>query len=446
MNSEQLYLNSPVIIQNLLVNLQGYKLNSTRYNSGFAKIYNEYLLSNPQTVDINSLHSFLQSASAVPYWNKKFSQYKINFDLGSNIFEEVKKLPILTKKEVKENIGNIANNRVDDKISYHKTSGTTGSGMVFPQTLSMEHHQWAVWWRYRNLHGINFNTWMGWFGGKSIASINQSKPPYWRISRPTRQVLFSAHHLSLSTVESYYQEIVKRNISWLHGYPSQLSLFANLIKKAGIRNLPGVKHITVGAENLLKVQKSSIEEVFGVKVVQNYGLAEGVANISETPDGNLIPDLDFAFVEFIPFDPANPKKCRIVGTNYRNRAFPLIRYDTGDIANIDWKENGDYRIISIDGRNEDYITLPNGVKLGRLDHIFKNIIEIDEAQIEQLSSTKIQINIVKGSNYEERSHGIRIIDEAKKRFGKDVEISIKYVESISRNASGKFRFVISRIV
>lgn len=444
MKLENIYLQSPVFVQQLLTNLQGQKIKTQRYNQEFYDIYNAYISAQPISVQINDFRNFLKIAYCTPYWKNIFEQYQFDFN-KNDILAELKKLPILTKNIVKDNYKNICNYSTGEDYISHKTSGTTGSGLVFPYTKRMEHHQWAVWWRYRNWHGININTWMGWFGGRSIANIKQTKPPYWRVSYPTKQVFFSAHHLTLDTVESYYYEIVSRKLSWLHGYPSQLSLLSSLLKKAGINSIDCIKHITVGAENLLENQRSIIEDVFKVNVVQNYGLAEGVANFSQDINGSLVPDMDFAYTEFIPLNPSDPSKCRIVGTGYRNNAFPLIRYDTGDIADVKWLKDGTPVIKSVDGRQEDYITLKNGVKLGRLDHIFKDIVEVDEAQIEQVSQDNINLNIVKGAGYKETMYEKLIIEEAKKRFGEVIKIKINYMSSIPRSKTGKFSFVISRV-
>ena len=119
---------------------------------------------------------------------------------------------------------------------------------------------------------------------------------------------------------------------------------------------------------MLESQKENIKKVFNVKLIEHYGLAEGVSNISENINGNFEIDQDFAYTELIN---NNNNERKIIGTNYSNIAFPLIRYDTGDVALVD--ENDNDKILSILGRVEDYIILPNGVKLGRLDHIFKDI-------------------------------------------------------------------------
>ncbi|MFP3860407.1 MAG: hypothetical protein ACLFUW_06255, partial [Bacteroidales bacterium] len=303
----------------------------------------------------------------------------------------------------------------------------------------------AIWWRYRRMHGISLNDWCGWFGGRIIVPIKQKKPPYWRTCYPLKQVMFSAHHLNNSTVKDYFYEMKNRKLKWLHGYPSQLANLANLIKDADLGNLPNLKIITLGAENLLEHQKKIIQDVFKVPVRQHYGLAEGVANISEWPDGSLRLDKDFSYVEFISIENDKSNTCKIIGTNFNNYAFPLVRYDTGDVVKIEKLNNGTFKILSIDGRKEDYIILPNGVKLGRLDHIFKDILNVNEAQLYQKDRSKVIIRIVKGKNFHAQEDENKIIKEARKRLGDDIKLELAYYNSIPKTSSGKLRFVISDI-
>jgi phenylacetate-CoA ligase len=445
MTLEDIYLKCPSIIQSLLINLQGYRIHKVRYNKNFNVCLNRFLNSDPHETDIRQLSAFILEAQKTPFWNDRFRKFNVNILETADLKKELQKLPLITKAEVKDSLESIINLNTKEKISYNHTSGTTGNGLVFPQTLSMENKQWAIWWRYRSWHGITANTWMGWFGGRSIVSANQLKTTCWHINYPMKQVMFSAHRLNEKTVSDYFNQIKKRRLSWLHGYPSQLSLLAQLIKKQRLGSLPDVKIITLGAENVLLPQKAIIEEVFEAPVKQHYGMAEGVANISEQTDGSLVPDQDFCWVEFVPADPANPQLCKIIGTNYNNTAFPLIRYDTGDLAEVEWQSDGSPKILSIDGRQEDYITLPDGVKLGRLDHIFKDLTEIQEAQIYQPDLKSIIIRVVKGNKYDEIRQEQRLRLEAEKRLGKDIHISVDYIDKIPRTKSGKLRFVISEV-
>jgi len=435
MSLSKLYKFSPVLIQNALVSLKGYKIQKSRFNNEFLLFLNHFEYNDPGRLDMNQFYSFVSQANNTPFWKKRFQKFQVDID-AKDLIAEIYKLPILTKQEVRENINSIINPTLPEKkLKKVQTSGTTGSGLIFYQTQSMENAQWAVWWRYRKWHGISPDMWMGWFGGKMIIDRKVDKPPYWRINRPGKQVMFSPIHLSEDTASYYYEEIRRRDLKWLHGYPSQLSLLAGFILEEGWEPL-SAEYITIGSENLTDHQKEQITAALGTRPLQHYGLAEGVANISESPKGTLIPDQDFAYTEFIHH---MDNQYKIVGTNYHNIAFPLIRYDTSDLATLD--ENGN--IVRIDGREDDYILLPSGEKIGRVGFIFQEATFVKEAQIYQKSIDTLVLRIVKGKNYQKDHHESFLREKCRERFGPDLHIKFEYWDQIPRTNSGKLRLVIS---
>ncbi|SPF38005.1 Coenzyme F390 synthetase-like protein [Syntrophobacter sp. SbD1] len=452
-NREQLYLWLPGFLQNLAISLEGRRLHNRRYGCSYIELFKEYnertffAAEEHELYRLKRFRQFLRDAGKAPYWRDKFSRRGFDIE-ASDIMAELNKLPILTKKEVKDNLEQISNCNPGEKTIWCHTSGTTGSGLVFPVTRSAEREQWATWWRYRNWHGIYQDTWCGYFGGRSIVSLGRTRPPYWRVNRPGHQIMFSAYHLRENTAEAYIRALVEHDVSWLHGYPSILVLLAGFVRDQRIRPLPPLKVITTGAESLLPYQRRLIREAFGAEVFQHYGQVEGVANLSECEYGRLHADEDFSLIEFIPVSGADGA-FKIIGTNWTNPAFPLIRYDTGDIAILcdDQCPCGrPGRMVDvIDGRKEDYLILPNGVRLGRLDHIFKDLVHILEAQIVQFEPGKAVFRIVKGAGYDEAGEEKNLLIEARKRLGPEIAIEFEYTDLIPRTSSGKLRFVVSHI-
>jgi len=446
---EKLYLNAPFWVQNIMVFIKGYRIQKIRFNKVFKKEF-ELAIENQSKgtdeidqIQKNRLTEFIKISNKTPFWNSQFKKYDVNLE-ANDIREELKKLPIISKGDVKENINEIINKEVSDKIIPMSTSGTTGSGMSFPQTNLMVNRQWAIWWAYRNLHQIEFNTWCGWFGSKNIVTASRDKPPYWKINRPGRQVLFSAFHLNKINAPQYYNEIKKRKLTWLHGYPSQLSLFASFVLEGKYEKLPDLKIITIGAESLYDYQKEIIERAFGVPVRQHYGLAEGVANISEDENSNLKIDHEFCYVELIPVDEDNPNLCRIIGTNFSNDAFPLIRYDTNDLAEVDI-ENGIVEIKKIIGRSSTYLTLGNGQRFGPISYLFKKMTNINEAQVYQPDLNQLIFRIVRNPQFNEQDEKDLLIEINKRLKDDSINISIEYVQKIERTAAGKLNPVISDV-
>lgn len=450
MNLESLYLRLPLPLQNLAIGFEGRRVQRRRYGAGFDHIQDEVQTREQLTQTqleayrAERLRQHLRMASQTSYWQQRFADCGIDCS-RSEPFVALSKLPILSKCEVKDQCARIINPTLNPKhlVSVH-TSGTTGSGLLFWQTREMEQVTWATWWRYRRWHGLRRGNWCAYFGGRSVVPLVQHSPPFWRRNTPGQQLLFSGYHLSPSTASYYTRALCDSEIRWLHGYPSMLALLASLILELRLP-APEIKIVTVGAENLLAAQKAVIADAFNAPVVQHYGQAEGVANFSECPMGRLHVDEDYAGVEFIPLE-GDPSLFRVVGTNWHNHAFPLLRYDTGDL--IELEPEGDCscgrpgRLVKvIDGRREDYLQLSNGVQIGRLDHVFKDMVNVREAQIAQRSDCRITIRIVKGSCYTLGDEEL-LLREFRKRVGNEANITIEYVPHIARTKSGKLRLVV----
>lgn len=444
MKIENIYLKLPFFLQAIFINILGYRIKTRRFNKNFHIYQEKYIKSRPSNIDTHQLRLFMQESSNVLYWRKKFKKYGVQID-ADDLIKEIQKLPILNKQFVRQNTDLFINKKYLDNAFWSHTSGSTGSPLKFPYTYDMENKQWAIWTRYRLWHGITKNTWMGWFGGKVIVNVNTKKPPYWHTNYPMKQVMFSSFHLNQKTVRDYFNKIKTKRLPWLHGYPSQLALLASFIKTEGLGELPDLKIITIGSESLLNSQRALMEEVFKVPIKQHYGLAEGVSNISETKDGLLVCDQDFCFTEYIPVDNSENNLRHIIGTNYNNLVFPLFRYDTGDLATIKKNESNLEYAINLDGRIEDYITLRNGTKVGRLAHFFHNINSVREAQIHQTSLDLIKIYIVKEDNFTNED-AQKIIQSASQKLGSEINISLEFVPSIKKTKSGKLRFVISDLI
>ncbi len=80
----------------------------------------------------------------------------------------------------------------------------------------------------------------------------------------------------------------------------------------------------------------------------------------------------------------------VIATGFANRAMPLFRYRTGDVATLRKHAGcscGRSRPIieELDGRIEDYVVTPDGRRIGRMDHVFKDALLVKEAQILQSS-------------------------------------------------------------
>jgi phenylacetate-CoA ligase len=453
MDLEKVYTALPSWLQNVAASSEGLRIHRNRYSGQFKNLFNGSVSRAFWSVKTTSdyrdhrIRSFVQHCyAATPYYQRLFQEHRLSPD-DIHGLKSLNVLPILTKGQVQEAYPLLLSNGFPtrSRVIAH-TSGTTGGGLRFATTRAAIQEQWAVWWRYRSWHGLQQGTWCAYFGGRSVVPLAQDKPPFWRYNYPGKQILFSGYHMSRKNLKHYLSEIRRKQPPWIHGYPSLLALISSHMLEYEPDIGYQVRWITIGAENLLSQQRELIFRAFGVKPRQHYGLAEAVANISECELGSLHVDEDFAAIEFVPQNDTNNYK--IVGTNFTNPACPLVRYDTGDTATLTDKTCSCGRpgriVDNIDGRLEDYVLLKNGAKIGRMDHIFKDLINIREAQIYQKEPGELILRIVRGPHYKDTDEGL-LLAECFKRVGAETKVSIEYVDGLERSSTGKLRFVVSDI-
>lgn len=452
MNDREIqYLRLPITIQNLVCSFEGWRIQKRRFGNNFKnilkKVESRAFLSTDEILqyrDKRLLEFIHHCYSTVSFYRRRFNEMGLKPE-DFKCIDDLQQLPILTKKEVQDNYPNLVSNVIPRKLQVlTHTSGTTGGGLRFATTLRAIQEQWAVWWRYRRWHRLQLGTWCGYFGGRSVVPLSQTGPPFWRYNILGKQILFSGYHMSPKNLDHYVYELQRRQPPWLHGYPSLLSLLAGHILEKKLDIGYQIQWITVGAENLLQQQASLIQKAFGIPPKQHYGMAEAVANFSECEYGALHVDEDFAAVEFI-YDPSI-SGYRVLGTNLSNPVTPLLRYDIQDVVFLTDEIcpcGRPGRVVkSIDGRAEDYVILKNGVRIGRMDHIFKDLTNVREAQIIQQYPGKITIKIVRGDNYSEHDE-VSLLGEVHKRVGEECIVIIEYVQEIARSKTGKLRFVVS---
>ncbi len=454
MNLEDIYQKLPLPLQQLAVNIEGWRTVRKNYGGYFRQYLQEaesrtfWTKEEIQTYRDQRLQKFVRHCyETVPYYRNLFRRLKI-VPADIKTLDDLKILPILTKQDVQDHFSELISEAAPPRERLLiKTSGTTGGAIHFYTTKQAIQEQWAIWWRYRRWHGIQLDTWCAYFTGRTIVPLSQKSPPFWRYNYPGKKIHFSEYHMTENNLIYYVNELRNKRPPWIHGYPSVISLLASYIITKNIDIGYQVRWITIGSENLMPHQKEIILKAFGVVPKQHYGMEEAVANISECDHGMLHVDEDFACVHFVKNNHLSNYK--IIGTNISNYATPLINYDVQDNVSLNDQLicncGRPGRIVKdIDGRMEDYIILKNGSKIGRIEHTFTTFTNIREAQIYQRIPGKITVRIVKGDGFSEADE-ISLKNKIWTRLGRDLDITIEYLERLERTGRGKLRFVVSEI-
>ena len=87
---------------------------------------------------------------------------------------------------------------------------------------------------------------------------------------------------------------------------------------------------------------------------------------------------------------------------------------------------------------------PDGRLVGRMDHVFKDQLDVAEAQILQSDPSSILVLIVPRDEYTETSER-NVVRQIRSRLGDEIDVRLELVSSIAREPNGKFRAVKSAV-
>jgi phenylacetate-CoA ligase len=200
---------------------------------------------------------------------------------------------------------------------------------------------------------------------------------------------------------------------------------------------------------LLAFQRDDIEMAFGAPIRDRYGASELAVSMSECEQGRLHVDMEFGIVEVeVEQESEDWVRGPLLVTGLSNPATPFVRYRIGDVGTRSKSPcpcglQGDV-FLDVDGRIEDFVVTPDGRRVGRLDHIFKNQLDIAEAQILQENLDSIELRVVPRNSFDARAKE-GLLKEIRSRLGETIRIELRLVDEIPREANGKFRAVKSAV-
>jgi phenylacetate-CoA ligase len=263
-----------------------------------------------------------------------------------------------------------------------------------------------------------------------------------------RQILINMQSLTPAKIGSIVETLNSQRLEFYSGYPSFIHMLALNATDAGLQLTAPPRVIFTGAENMFDFQRRDIQAFTGAILTDHYGCTEACCNASRCPEFVYHEDFEFGIMEGVEQSPGDPAKA-IVCTGFASDAFPFIRYEVGDTAV--WQDgNGcpcgrSSRVLQrIEGRTDDYIVTPEGARIARLDYLFKDALNVKEAQIVQERPEEITILLVRRSAYGTKDE-MEIRRDIRSWLSPSLEVRFEYVQEILRGPNGKFRAVLSRL-
>jgi phenylacetate-CoA ligase len=383
----------------------------------------------------------------VPFYRDKYNNAGINpYNLKN--FEDIKKIPLTTKEEIRANFPNntlARGTNIRDCVTEH-TSGSTGEPLTFVIDWKNQAIRDAVHEYVRRAAGCESK--------KILLGIRTSKDG---------RIIWGAnnrYYLSYTAdIEKKKEIIDKINPDFIGGgVTSLLYTFLLELKAHKYRFKRRIQGIFITGENTSLAIKEKIKSTVNAPVFEYYGSAE-IADIAcECSEHNGMHIITpHAYVEILKNNlPAGDLESgEIIITDLDNYAMPFIRYSMGDIGSktnepcICGAESP--RIISIDGRAEDLLVTKDNKILSHL--IFSGDMSplkkeplvslLKKFQIIQKKNKDIVIKLATDEDISRRLK-LNLIKYSKNHLGK-IGVKVQMVKEIPSEKSGKTKMLRSRI-
>jgi phenylacetate-CoA ligase len=454
---DQVYARSPLWLQNVGMSAYGLYWMRRRYGATFQRELRGFREREHWTperladhLDRRLRELLLHAARTVPYYREVLAPVRDR--LPHLRTEDLPSLPLLEKETIRARLGDFTS---EDAAATrgarpYLTSGSTGTPLAILFTPAM-HQAYAAAneARARNWAGVTYRDSRVMIGGRLVVPAATSAPPYWRKNWVERQLYMSAFHISPETAPLYAEAIRRHDPCYLVGYASSHYFLARLLDDQGIR-VPGPRSVMTSSEALEPEMRATISRVYGCEVFDGYSGVEACCMAAECEEHRLHVSPEVGILEIVdaagrPVAPG--ERGEIVGTGLYNRAQPLVRYRTGDVASwgsgpcpcgrpLPW-------LAELVGRLEDTVIGPDGREMVRFHGLYLGLPNVREGQLVQEAVDHIRLRVAATPAFSEGERAT-LVERVRQRLG-EVRVDVEPVERLERTERGKLKAVVSRV-
>ena len=365
-------------------------------------------------------------------------------------FDQFTELPIVTRDFVNKHIA-VFTNTMKEADSWGTTGGSTGNPLKFPKWASETEFCEPSIWYVRSFYDVKrsdkmFRLWgHSHTLGKGLTRIKNKLK--FDIGLPLIGFKrFSAYDLSEQKLKEAGEEILKFKPKYIIGYSKALYMLAkaNEDKKQAFHKLK-LKVVLGAAEGFERSEdREYVSEIFGCPVGLQYAAMETNYIAQTHPEGRYRALFKNNIIECVD-DDGNPSETgRILLTSLYPRAFPLIRYELGDIiGNVKKDHHSVYEFESIKGRNNDFLMLDEHTPIHSegITHAIKLSDKVTAYQIRYTKDNVYTIYVTSNESLSSNEfEGIKQrLSQVDSRLS---ELEIKQVENLKQTVAGKTKWLV----
>lgn len=387
----------------------------------------------------------------VPYYRRLFA--RTGFDPAALAgIECLRRLPVLTKQQMRDH-GDTFRSEVARPLARSNTGGSSGEPLVFYVGKERVTHDVAAKWRATRWWDVDIGDREIVVWGSPIELKAQDRLRRLR-DLVLGTTLLPAFDMPAPRLDKYLARIRRQRPAMVFGYPSALCMIARHAQARRVRlDDLGVRVAFVTSERLYDDQRALIARAFGCPVANGYGGRDAGFIAHECPAGGMHITAEDVIVEILDAQgrPLPPGQAgQIVVTHLATRDFPFIRYATGDIGAIGEGPCPCGRTLPllthIEGRSTDFLHAQDGTVMHGLAliYILRDLPQVRAFKIiqESIEQTRVMVVAIPALGGALRA---TIESGIKARLGAGVRVVIDEVSAIAPEASGKFRYVVSKV-
>jgi phenylacetate-CoA ligase len=391
--------------------------------------------------------------SSVPYYRRSLG-ITAGKAAALDLPDDFAAWPILTRSclaEARDEL--VSSGPLPRGCQWNHTGGSTGEPVSFLQEDA---------YRVVNLAATaRHDRWAGWDFGLPVALLwgadqDLAAAGNWRSRLETRwlrrQVEMDAFEMSEERMAAFSERLGSLRPVVIRGYAAALDIFARHLEGRR-RPFPSPAGVISCAETLTDGMRQRLENVFGCPVLDRYGSREFGLIASQCAAGKYHVNSRGVHVEILSGgQPARPGEAgRVIVTGLVGKAMPLIRYDTGDVAEAATETTcfcgrGLPLMGRIHGRVSDFVVTPDGrmVHGEFFTHLFYGRRHVRGFALSQDDGGRLQLQVTgDGEGLEEELR--QVAAAIRERLGDRVPLEIRRVEALPVAPSGKRCFVRSRL-
>jgi phenylacetate-CoA ligase len=355
-------------------------------------------------------------------------------------------LPVATKLLYREDYESFLSSAYRG-VTLHTQSTSGSTGMPFSVVQNMEK---------RNRVIAELKLYARYAGHESHEKLIYLKVLTPRTVRPWLTCLreniwrVDCSHLGPENLDRIRQTLKKAGRITLFAYPTTLDALAqHLIDRGDTSADFNIRAIISGGEALQEVTRKRLKDVFECSITSRYSSEEmGVLGQDSDADRSYYLNWGSYYFECLKLDSDEPaaqgEVGRVVITDLFNFAFPMVRYDTGDLGMLDGEsEHGWPRLRELYGKHRDvvYDTRGNLISPVVLSFYLWGLEGVKQFQFIQETEKDfvLRLNGVKHPTVAEKISLLKTV------LGGDANIVSEYVDEIPVLSSHKRQYIVCKI-